>query len=151
MKTVILAGGLGTRLSELTKAIPKPMVKIGKYPILIHIINHYANYGEKDFFIAAGYKSKVIKQYFKNYRKNGLPFKTKIQGKACNITIADTGEKSLTGGRLKRMKKFLSKDKHFMFTYGDGLCNVNIRKLKRFHLIQQLFHNLLVFPIQFGF
>jgi len=134
MKIVILAGGLGTRLSEFTKTIPKPMVKIGRYPILIHIINHYANYGEKDFFIATGYKSKIIKRYFKNYKKNGLPFKSKILGKTCNITIADTGKKSLTGGRLKRMRKFLSKDKNFMFTYGDGLSDVNIKKLKHFHL-----------------
>ena len=133
MKVVILAGGLGTRLSEFTKTIPKPMVKIGRHPILIHIINHYANYGEKDFYIAAGYKSQVIKNYFKRYKKDGISFKAKVFGKICNITIENTGKNSFTGGRLKRMSKFLRNDKDFMFTYGDGLCDVNIKKLKKFH------------------
>jgi len=134
MKAVILAGGLGTRLFEITKTIPKPMVRIGKYPILVHIINHYANFGVKNFFIAAGYKSNIIKNYFKNYKKNGTPFKASIAGKSCNITIVDTGKKSLTGGRLKRIAKYLKNEKHFMFTYGDGICDVNIDKLKKFHL-----------------
>ena len=133
MKVVILAGGLGTRLSEVTKTIPKPMVKIGRHPILIHIINHYANYGEKDFYVAAGYKSQVIKNYFKRYKKDGISFKAKVFGKICNITIENTGKNSFTGGRLKRMSKFLRNDKDFMFTYGDGLCDVNIKKLKKFH------------------
>ena len=133
MKVVILAGGLGTRLSEFTKTIPKPMVKIGRHPILIHIINHYANYGEKDFYVAAGYKSQVIKNYFKRYKKDGISFKAKVFGKICNITIENTGKNSFTGGRLKRMSKFLRNDKDFMFTYGDGLCDVNIKKLKKFH------------------
>jgi len=134
MKVVILAGGLGTRLFEITKTIPKPMVRIGKYPILIHIINHYANFGAKDFFIAAGYKSNIIKKYFKNYKKNSSPFEANILGKNCNITIVDTGKKSLTGGRLKRIEKYLKNEKNFMFTYGDGICDVNIEKLKKFHL-----------------
>ncbi len=134
MKVVILAGGLGTRLSEFTKTIPKPMVKIGRHPILIHIINHYANYGERDFYIAVGYKSQIIKKYFKRYRKDGFSFKTKIFGKICNVTIEGTGKNSFTGGRLKRMSKFLKHDEHFMFTYGDGLCDVNIKQLKQFHL-----------------
>ena len=134
MKVVILAGGLGTRLEELTKTIPKPMVKIGRYPILIHIINHYANFGIKDFLIAAGYKNKVIKDYFKKYKKNGVPFKTTIMKKNCNISIVDTGTSSFTGGRLKRMKKYLKFEKNFMFTYGDGICDVNISNLKKFHL-----------------
>ena len=134
MKVVILAGGLGTRLSEYTKTIPKPMVKIGKLPIIIHIINHYVSYGLKDFYIATGYKSNVIKKYFKQFKRNGEAFKIKILNKSCNITIVDTGKKSLTGGRLKRIKKYLQKDENFMFTYGDGISNVNIEKLKEFHL-----------------
>ena len=134
MKVVILAGGLGTRLSEYTKTIPKPMVKIGKLPIIIHIINHYVSYGLKDFYIATGYKSNVIKKYFKQFKRNGEAFKIKILNKSCNITIVDTGKKSLTGGRLKRIKKYLQKDENFMFTYGDGISSVNIEKLKEFHL-----------------
>ena len=134
MKIVILAGGFGTRLSEVTKTIPKPMVKIGKYPLLIHIMNHYINYNHKDFYIAVGYKSKIIKNYFKNYKSNGLPFKAKILKKSCNITIIETGKKSLTGGRLKRVEKYLKNEENFMFTYGDGVSDVNLKKLENFHL-----------------
>ena len=133
MKVVILAGGLGTRLSEYTHSIPKPMIKIGKHPIIIHIINHYSNYGLKDFYIAAGYKSNIIENYFVNFKKSGQTFTAKIFNKNCNITIVDTGLKTLTGGRLKRIKKYLLTDKNFMFTYGDGICNINISKLKKFH------------------
>ena len=120
MKVVILAGGLGTRLSEYTKTIPKPMIKINKEPILIHIMKHYYKYGFKDFYVALGYKSNVIKNYFK---KNKFMWKT---------NLIDTGKSTMTGGRLKRLKKYL-KDETFMVTYGDGLSNVNIRKLIRFH------------------
>ena len=133
MKIVILAGGLGTRLAEDTKTIPKPMVKIGKYPILIHIINHYLKYEFKEFYIAAGYKNHIIIKYFKQYKKNGLPFTCKIFKKKCSITIIDTGLKTLTGGRLKRIKKYLKKDETFMFTYGDGVSDVNIKNLLYFH------------------
>ena len=120
MKVVILAGGLGTRLSEYTKTIPKPMIKINKEPILIHIMKHYYKYGFKDFYVALGYKSNVIKNYFK---KNKFMWKT---------NLIDTGKSTMTGGRLKRLKKYL-KNETFMVTYGDGLSNVNIRKLIRFH------------------
>ena len=134
MKTVILAGGLGTRLSEYTKALPKPMVKIGPFPMLIHIINHYVSYGFDDFILATGYRNEVIKKYFKNYRKDGIYFNEFFNKKKCMINIIDTGLKSLTGGRLKRVKKYLKKDENFMFTYGDGLSDVNIRKLVKYHL-----------------
>tara|TARA_Y100000031_G_scaffold33996_1_gene38066 strand:+ start:1408 stop:2172 length:765 start_codon:yes stop_codon:yes gene_type:complete len=133
MKVFILAGGLGTRLSEHTKTIPKPMVKIGGYPMLLHIMNHYLKYGFKDFYIAAGYKGYIIKKYFKNFKKNGKEFKHKIFGKVCKITIANTGNRTMTGGRLKRLKKFLNKDETFMFTYGDGVSNINLKKLLKFH------------------
>ena len=134
MKVVILAGGLGTRLAEYTKTIPKPMVKIGPYPIIAHIINHYINFGFKDFILATGYKSYVFKKYFKNFKNNGSEFKTKIFGKNCTLNILDTGKKTLTGGRLKRVEKYLPKNENFMFTYGDGISNVNLKKLLDFHI-----------------
>ena len=134
MKVVILAGGLGTRLAEYTKTIPKPMVKIGPYPIIAHIINHYINFGFKDFILATGYKSYVFKKYFKNFKNNGSEFKTKIFGKICTLNILDTGKKTLTGGRLKRVEKYLPKNENFMFTYGDGISNVNLKKLLNFHI-----------------
>ena len=120
MKVVILAGGFGTRLSEYTKRIPKPMVKIGKIPILVHIMNHYMKYGFNDFIIAGGYKYLIIKHYFK---------KKKI--KKAKIEVVNTGLNSLTGRRLKLLKKKLTQT--FMLTYGDGLSNINIKKLYNFH------------------
>ena len=133
MKVIILAGGLGTRLSEYTNVIPKPMVKIGPYPIIVHIMNHYLRFGFNDFIIATGYKDFVFKKYFKNYKKNGLKFETKLFNKKCKINILDTGKKTLTGGRLKRVSSFLERNKDFMFTYGDGLSSVNLNKLVKFH------------------
>ena len=109
------------------------MVKIGRYPILIHIINHYLRHGFKDFYVATGYKNHIIKKYFKNYRKNGLPFVHKVLENKCRISLIDTGLKTLTGGRLKRVKKYIKKDETFMFTYGDGVSDVNLRKLLAFH------------------
>ena len=133
MKVVILAGGLGTRLSEYTKIIPKPMIKVGKFPIIIHIILHYLKYGFSDFILAAGYKSIAFKKYFKNFKKSGTAFKTKIKKKNCNITILDTGLKTMTGGRLKKVEKFLGEEDDFMFTYGDGISSVNLKKLLKHH------------------
>ena len=134
MKVVILAGGLGTRLSEYTNTIPKPMVKIGPYPIIVHILKHYINYGFNDFILATGYKSYVFKKYFKNFKKTGLEFNATIMKKKCKINIVDTGKKTLTGGRLRRVKKFLPINENFLFTYGDGVSNVNIKKLLSFHI-----------------
>ena len=133
MKVIILAGGLGTRLPEYTHKIPKPMVKIAGYPIIVHIMNHYINSGFNEFYLATGYKSEEFKKYFKNYKKNGIPFKSKIFKKPCTISIIDTGLKTLTGGRLKRAAKFLNINEDFMFTYGDGISNVNLKKLLKFH------------------
>jgi glucose-1-phosphate cytidylyltransferase len=135
MKVIILAGGLGTRLYEYTSRIPKPMVKIAGHPILIHIMRHYLKYGFEEFIIAAGYKNNIIKNYFKNFKKDGEPFSCKINNKICKVTIADTGQKTLTGGRLKKLKKYFSKDETFMFTYGDGLCDVNLKELLKFHKV----------------
>ena len=133
MKVIILAGGLGTRLSELTKTIPKPMVKVAGYPIIIHIISHYLKYGLNKFYIATGYKGYIIKKYFKNYKKNGKFFQHKIFNKECNIAIVDTGLNTLTGGRLKRLEKYIDKNENFLFTYGDGISSVNIKELIKFH------------------
>ena len=119
MKVVILAGGLGTRLSEYTKVIPKPMIKINKKPIISHIIDHYSKFGLKEFYIATGYKGKIIKDYFKGRFKNK------------KINIIDTGQKTMTGGRLKRLKPFLNET--FLMTYGDGVSNINIRSLINYH------------------
>ena len=121
MKVVILAGGLGTRISEYTKTIPKPMIKVCKKPLIYYIMKHYANHGFKDFYIALGYKGHIIKEYFKNKKFNW------------NINLIDTGQKTMTGGRLKRLKKYLGNET-FMMTYGDGLSDVDLKKLIRFHL-----------------
>ncbi len=120
MKVVILAGGLGTRISEYTKTIPKPMIKINKKPIICHIMNHYSKFGFNEFYIAVGYKGKVIKDYFRNNH-----YKKKIR-------IFDTGKNTMTGGRLRRLKRYL-KDETFLMTYGDGVSNVNIKKLVKYH------------------
>tara|TARA_X000000950_G_scaffold288823_1_gene407660 strand:+ start:8838 stop:9551 length:714 start_codon:yes stop_codon:yes gene_type:complete len=121
MKVVILAGGFGTRLSEYTQKIPKPMVKINNKPILIHIIEHYLKYGFKEFYIALGFKANYIKKYFKNKKIN------------YQINLIDTGLNTMTGGRLRRLKKFFSRNEDFMMTYGDSVSNVNLKKLKKFH------------------
>ena len=133
MKTIILAGGKGTRISEYTKTIPKPMIKIGNKPILIHIIEHYSKYGHKDFFIALGHKSQVVKNYFKKFKKLDEAFNYKIKNFNVTITLSYTGENTLTGGRIKRMAKFINKNEDFMFTYGDGVSNVNIKRLVQFY------------------
>ena len=119
MKVVILAGGKGTRISEYTKILPKPMIKIGSKPILEHIINYYIKFGFNDFIIASGYKHRIIKNYFK---KKKFPAK---------INVINTGVETLTGSRLKRLSNEL-KDT-FMLTYGDGLSNLNLKKLLNFH------------------
>ena len=133
MKVAILAGGKGTRLSELTKSVPKPMIKIGGIPILVHIINIYLKYGFKDFYILVGFKSKIIKKFFKNFKKSNKPFIFKSNKKNCNITIIDSGKYSMTGGRLKKIDIHLKENENFMFTYGDGVSNLNIKKLISFH------------------
>ena len=133
MKVVILAGGLGTRLSEYTKVIPKPMVKIGPFPIIVRIMHHYLKFGFNDFIIATGYKSFVFKKYFKNFKKDGIEFETKLLNQKCKINILDTGKTTLTGGRLKRVSNYFKKNEDFMFTYGDGLSSVNLKNLLHFH------------------
>jgi glucose-1-phosphate cytidylyltransferase len=120
VKVILLAGGFGTRLSEYTDIVPKPMVQIGGKPMLWHIMNLYARYNHKDFFVATGYKGEVIKQYF-----------SKIQEK-WNINLIDTGQKTMTGGRVKRLQKLIGNET-FMLTYGDGLSDINLNSLIDFH------------------
>ncbi len=120
MKVVILAGGFGTRLSEYTKTMPKPMINIAGKPILLHIMEQYAKHGYKDFYIALGYKGEVIKKFF---RRKFFDW---------NVELVDTGKKTMTGGRIKKLKNFIGKET-FMMTYGDGLSNVNLNKLLKFH------------------
>lgn len=142
MKVVILAGGFGTRLSEYTETIPKPMVKIGGKPMLWHIMKIYAKFGYKDFNIALGYKAEVIKDYFLNYREINSDFTIDLgNGKLethqssnvdWKVTLVDTGINSMTGGRIKRMKDFIGNET-FLLTYGDGLANIDIDKLVSFH------------------
>ena len=121
MKTVILCGGLGSRLGSETKKIPKPMVKIGSIPILEHIMMIYKKNGFDEFILATGYKHNVIKKYFFNHKK----FK--------KVLIVNTGKNSLTGKRLYKLKKFFKNEKTFMLTYGDGLTDQNLNKLIKFH------------------
>ena len=120
MKVIILAGGKGTRIPEYSSKIPKPMVNINGVPILIHIMKHYSNFGFNDFIIALGYKGSVIKNYFKTHKFNW------------KIKLVNTGLNSMTGGRLKLLKKIIGKNT-FMMTYGDGVSNVNLKKLINFH------------------
>lgn len=143
MKAVILAGGLGTRISEETHLKPKPMIEIGGKPILWHIMKLYSAHGINEFVICCGYKGYVIKEYFANYflhmsdvtfdmsnnsmqvhQRNAEPWK---------VTLVDTGEQTLTGGRLKRVAEYIKNEDAFCFTYGDGLSNVNITELVKFH------------------
>ena len=142
MKTVILAGGLGTRLSEETYLKPKPMVEIGQSPILWHIMKRYEKYNFNDFIIALGYKGEYIKQYFLNYKssnddfslntKSGnLEYLASVSSEDWNVSLISTGQNTLTGGRLLRLKSYLPST--FMLTYGDGVADVNIEELVKFH------------------
>tara|TARA_B100000886_G_C20420732_1_gene491438 strand:- start:2199 stop:2966 length:768 start_codon:yes stop_codon:yes gene_type:complete len=142
MKVAILAGGFGTRLSEYTDKIPKPMVSIGGYPILWHIMNHYYSYGFSDFYIALGYKSELIKKYFLDLNILVDDFSIDLKSgdikvfsknrPSWKITFVETGLQSMTGGRVRRLKPYIGEES-FMLTYGDGLSNINISDLITFH------------------
>lgn len=143
MKAVILAGGLGTRLSEETSVRPKPMVEIGGKPILWHILKMYAHHGVNDFVICCGYKGYVIKEYFANYflhmsdvtfdmRSNRMEVHHK-RAEPWNVTLVDTGDESMTGGRLLRVARYVKDDEAFCFTYGDGVGDVDISATIEFH------------------
>ncbi len=140
MKVVILAGGMGTRISEYTKTMPKPMIKICGKPIIHRIIDHYVNFGHKEFIIAIGYKGNLIKKYFAEIKLR----------KDIKIKLIDTGLKTMTGGRLKRLKKHLNET--FLMTYGDGLSNINLSKLINFHKVKKKLFTLTAVrpPARFG-
>jgi glucose-1-phosphate cytidylyltransferase len=148
MKAVILAGGLGTRISEETSTRPKPMVEIGGKPILWHIMKTYSAHGINDFVICCGYKGYVIKEYFANYflHMSNVTFdmehnKMEVHQRFAEpwkVTLVDTGEETMTGGRLKRVVKYLMGEELFCFTYGDGLSDVNITELIAFHKRQNV-------------
>ena len=142
MKVIILAGGFGTRFSEYTNTIPKPMITIGGKPILWHIMQTYAKFGHKDFYLALGYKAELIKDYFLNYISLNANFTIELgSGNILShqldqvdwkVTLVDTGDKTMTGGRLKRMKEFIG-DEPFMLTYGDGVTDINLDEVLKFH------------------
>lgn len=142
MKVIILAGGFGTRLSEHTEVIPKPMVTVGGRPILWHIMKTYAHFGHKDFHLALGYKAEVIKEYFLNYRSLNADFTVnllsgeveplEVEDIDWRVTLVDTGPESMTGGRVKRMQSYIGNET-FMLTYGDGVADIDIDALLKFH------------------
>lgn len=143
MKVVILCGGFGTRLGAETESKPKPMVEIGGRPILWHIMKSFAHHGFKDFVLCLGYKGEVIKNYFLNYHKINNDFSVDLdsgnvqvisenQENGWRVTLADTGLHTMTGARVKRIEKYIEEE-HFMLTYGDGVTDLNINDLERFH------------------
>lgn len=146
MKTVILAGGFGSRLSEYTGSIPKPLVPIGADPILIHIMRQYAKYGYNEFIIAAGYKASVIKEYFANFRNQiddftidlhtGVKTVHSTNSLDWKVSIIDTGVDTMTGGRVSKLKDYIGDDDFFL-TYGDGVSDINIDQLLKFHKTHQ--------------
>jgi glucose-1-phosphate cytidylyltransferase len=143
MKTVILAGGLGTRISEESHLKPKPMIEIGGRPILWHIMKLYSAYGFNDFIICLGYKGYVVKEYFANYVLHNADLtidlaKGTVEHHATNhepwkVTLVDTGEGTMTGGRIKRIARYLTPDEPFFVTYGDGVADLDLRALAEFH------------------
>ena len=147
MKAVILAGGLGTRITEETGNRPKPMIEIGNMPILWHIMKIYSSHGINEFIICCGYKGYVIKEYFANYflHMSDVTFNMKdnrmdvhsVRVEPWTVTLVDTGEQTMTGGRLKRIEPYLKDEEAFCFTYGDGVGDVNITKLIEYHKQQQ--------------
>ncbi len=142
MKVVILAGGFGTRLSEYTDKIPKPMVEIGGIPIIEHIMNHYSKYGFNEFIICLGYKQEIIKDYFVNYNLRNSDISVDLSTGDCSflkaskkewiVNLIQTGFKTKTGGRVKKIRHLIT-DNSFLLTYGDGLSSININKLIEFH------------------
>lgn len=142
MKVIILAGGFGTRLSEYTDLIPKPMISVGSRPILWHIMNTYSYFGHKEFFLALGYKAASVKEYFLNYRSLNSDFTIDLRSGAVSphqtdntdwlVTLVDTGINSMTGGRVKRLQSFIGNEP-FMLTYGDALSNIDLDALLSFH------------------
>ena len=162
MKAVILAGGYGTRISEKTDNIPKPMIRIGHQPILWHIMKMYSTHGVNEFIICCGYKGYVIKEYFSNYflhmsdvtfcmKNNKMEVHNKYS-EPWTVTLVDTGENTMTGGRIRRIEQYIKDDEAFCLTYGDGVSNINITELINFHKQQQTLATLTAVhpPARFG-
>lgn len=145
MKVVILCGGFGTRIRDVADNIPKPMIPIGRYPILWHIMKYYASYGHKEFVLCLGYKGQIIKDFFLNYeahtkdftivlgRGGDLRFHTDHDESDWKVTLVDTGLDSMTGARVRKIKNYIRDDEQFMLTYGDGVGDINIERLLAFH------------------
>ena len=143
MKLVILAGGFGTRISEESVLKPKPLIEIGAKPIIWHIMKYYSCFGIKEFIICCGYKGHMLKEYFINFSKNNSDIEINTKNNELKfinkkfedwkITLVDTGENTMTGGRILKVKKYLKNEKVFCLTYGDGLSNINVSKLIKFH------------------
>lgn len=143
MKVVILAGGLGTRISEESHLRPKPMIEIGGYPLIWHIMKIYSHYGYNDFIVCLGYKGYIIKEYFANYLLHNSNLTLRLSSgdieyhtssvEPWSVTLVDTGQETMTGGRLKKIQSYLPKNVPFLCTYGDGVSDVNVRDLVQFH------------------
>ena len=143
MKVIILAGGLGTRLAEYTEVMPKPMVTVGGHPILWHILNTYAHFGHKDFFLALGYKAELVKEFFFHFYSlksdftvdlatGGISYHNSPTRVDWRVTLADTGQQTMTGGRVKRMRSYIGNET-CLLTYGDGVADIDIDALLKFH------------------
>lgn len=145
MKVVILCGGFGTRIRDVADDIPKPMISIGRYPILWHIMKYYSCYGFNEFILCTGYKSQVIKDFFLNYEAHTKDFTIQLGSSSeikfhndngesdWNVTLADTGLDAMTGSRIRKIKKYIGDDENFMLTYGDGVGDIDLNKLSEFH------------------
>ncbi len=145
MKIVILCGGQGTRIRDVADNIPKPMIPVGGYPILWHIMKYYSIFGHNEFILCLGHQGQVIKEYFLNYRayisdftlnlgnKESVYFHNKIDENDWKITFVETGEKTMTGARVKKIEKYIGEDKTFLLTYGDGLSDIDLEKLITYH------------------
>ena len=145
MKVVILCGGFGTRLRDVSEDLPKPMVPVGTRPILWHIMKYYSHWGYSDFVLALGYKANVIKEYFINYQpqmsdltvtlgpKREVKYHGPVSEENWKVTLAETGLRAMTGARVKRIKKYIGKDKEFLLTYGDGLTDLPLKEMMKFH------------------
>lgn len=145
MKTVILCGGYGTRIRDVSDNLPKPMIPVGRYPILWHLMKYYASFDHKDFILCLGYKGQVIKEFFLNYEaqtrdctvtlgaQKSIEFHTDHEETNWRVTLADTGSDAMTGARLRKVRNYIGDDAHFMLTYGDGLGNVDLDEVLAFH------------------
>lgn len=145
MKTIILCGGYGTRIRDVAEDLPKPMIPVGRLPILWHLMKYYAGFGHKDFVLCLGYKGQAIKEFFLNYEAytrdstvtlgagQSIEFHTNHEETDWRVTLADTGLETMTGGRIRKVRQYVGDDKNFMLTYGDGLSNINLDALLEFH------------------